>query len=201
MAPGHHRSVPSFRMESVWVESVGRSLDEALEMLAAAVGDCPDELWTASMWSVRAAEIVGDVRDVDGRPVTDPAERDALVQRWSAPWSVAWHALEVLDYDLAGGLDGWVPPPPFAGKPHWQMFASLPVPWSRSEIGAYVEHCRHRVRETLSVMTEEKAMALLPPAHRYGGQPYAWILTSLVGHTSAHATQIRQFITTSIGSP
>ena len=198
MATGHHRAVASFRMASIWVESVGRNLDEALEMLAAAVRDCPDELWTASMWSVQAAEIVGELRDVDGNLVTDPAERDALAQRWSAPWSVAWHALEVLDYDLAGGMDGWVPPPPFAGKPHWQMFAGLPVPWSQSEIGAYVEHCRHRVRETLSVMTEEKAMALLPPAHRYDGQPYAWVLTSLVGHTTAHATQIRQFITAPI---
>ncbi|MGH9106772.1 MAG: hypothetical protein ACRDZX_13245 [Acidimicrobiales bacterium] len=177
-------------MASVWVESVGRSVDEALKMLAAAVRDCSDELWTASMWSVQATEIAGEVRDIDGRPVTDPAERDALVQRWSAPWSVVWHALEVLDYDLGGGLDGWAPSPPFAGKPHWQTFTSLPVPWSPSEIVTYVDYCRQKVRDTLAVMTEEKAAALLPPAHRYHDRPYAWILTSLVGHTTAHATQI-----------
>ncbi|MHB8504668.1 MAG: hypothetical protein ACYDEN_02935 [Acidimicrobiales bacterium] len=50
-------------------------------------------------------------------------------------------------------------------------------------------------------MIEEKAAALLPLAHRYQGRPYAWIVTSLVGHTTAHATQIRQFITTAVGSP
>lgn len=187
-------------MESVWVESVGRSLDEALELLAAAVRDCPDELWRAPMWRVQASEIVGEARDADGRPVTDPAQRDALVQRWSAPWSVAWHALEVLDYDLGGELDAWAPPPPFAGKPHWQTFTSLPVPWSHSEIGGYIDYCRQRVRDTLVGMTEEKAATRLPPAHRYKGRPYAWIVTSLVGHTTAHATQIRQFITTAFGS-
>jgi hypothetical protein len=188
-------------MGSVWVKSVGRGLDAALELLAAAVRDCPDGLWREPMWGVQASEIVGEVRDSGGRPVTDPAQRDALVQRWSAPWSVAWHALEVLDYDLAGELDAWAPPPPFAGKPHWQTFTSLPVPWSQSEIGGYVDYCRQRVRDTLTSMTEEKAAALLPPAHRYQGQPYAGIVTSLVGHTTAHATQIRQFITTAVGSP
>lgn len=201
VAPAHHRSVASFRMASVWVESVGRSLDEALELLAAAVRDCPDELWTAPMWVVKASEIVGEVRDVDGRSVTDPSRRHSLVQRWSAPWSVAWHALEILDYDLAGELDAWTPPPPFAGKPHWQTFTVLPVPWSQSEIGAYVDYCRQRVSDALTGMTEEKAPALLPPAHRYGGRPYAWIASSLVGHTTVHATQIRQFITTSVSSP
>ncbi len=188
-------------MKSVWVESVGRSLDEALELLAAAVRDCPDGLWRESMWGVQASEIVGEVNGFGGRPVTDPAQRDTLVQRWSAPWSVAWHALEVLDYDLAGEVEAWAPPPPFAGKPHWQTFTSLPVAWSQSEIGGYVDYCRQRVRDTLADMTEEKAAALLPPAHRYRGRPYASIVTSLVGHTAAHATQIRQFITTAVGSP
>ena len=187
-------------MGSVWLESVGRSLDEALEFLAAAVRDCPDELWRTPMWRVQAWDIVGESRDVGGRLVTDPAQREALVQRWSAPWSVAWHALEVLDYDLAGELDAWAPPPPFAGKPHWQTFTSLPDPWAQSEIGGYIDYCRQRVRDTLAGMTEEKAATLLPPAHRYEGRPYAWIVTSLVGHTTAHATQIRQFITNASGS-
>jgi hypothetical protein len=186
-------------MESVWVQSVGRSLDEALELLAAAVRDCPDGLWQEPMWQVRASEIIGEVHDVGGRPVTDPDQRVALVQRWSAPWSVAWHALEVLDYDLAGERDAWAPPPPFAGKPHWQMFTSLTVPWSQAQISEYVDYCRRRVRDALAGMTEEKASALLPPAHRYQGRPYARIVTSLIGHTTAHATQIRQF--TTAGSP
>jgi hypothetical protein len=42
-------------------------------------------------------------------------------------------------------------------------------------------------------MTDEKASTPLPAAHRYGGRPYAWILTGLVIHTTEHASQIRQF--------
>lgn len=188
-------------MESVWGKSVRRSLDDAVELLAAAVRDCPDELWRTPMWPVRGSEIVGEVCDVDGRAVTDPVRREALVQRWSAPWSVAWHALEVLDYDLTGELDTWAPPPPFAGKPHWQTFTSLPVPWTRSQISGYLDYCRWRVHETLAAATEDKAATPLPPAHRYAGTPYARIVTSLIGHTTAHATQIRQFVTTAFGSP
>lgn len=184
-------------MQSVWGKSVGRSLDEGLVLLATAVRDCPDALWRTAMWRVQASEIVAEVRDVGGSPVTDPTQRDALVQWWSAPWSVAWHALEVLDYDLAGELHAWAPPPPFAGKPHWQTFTSLPVPWSHSEIDGYIDYCRQRVHDALVGMTEDQAATVLPPAHRYKGQPYAWLVTSLVGHTTAHATQIRQFITTS----
>ena len=182
---------------SIWVESVRRGLDEALDLLAAAVEDCPDELWRSSMWPVLASEIPGEVRDVGDRLVSDPAQRDALIQRWSAPWSVAWHALEVLDYDLAGELDVWDPPPPFAGKPHWRTFTSLPVPWSPSEIGGYIDFCRQRVRDVMGAMTESRAMTPLPSTHRYGGTPYAWIVTSLIAHTTAHGTQIRQFRTAS----
>ncbi|HWC24617.1 MAG TPA: DinB family protein [Flexivirga sp.] len=188
-------------MVSVWMESVGRCLDESLELLAAAVRDCPDELWRAPMWRVQTSEIAGEVYDVDGRTVTDPAQRERLAQRWSTPWSVAWHALEVADYDLAGELGAWAPPPPFAGKPHWQTFTSLPVPWSQSEIVGYVDYCRQRVRDTLAGMTEDEAATPLPPAHRYEGSPYALIVTRLIGHTTAHAIQIRQFVTPAFDSP
>lgn len=181
---------------TVWADSVRRSLNGALELLSAVVRDCPDELWCASMWRVRASEIVGEVFDGDGSPITDVARRDARIQRWSQPWSVAWHALEVLDYDLAGELDTWAPPPPFAGNPHWQTFTSLRVAWSQAEIAGYIDHCRRRVQDTFDDMTEDHASTLLPAAHRYAGQPYAWIVTSLIGHTTAHATQIRQLTTT-----
>ena len=59
----------------------------------------------------------------------------------------------------------------------------------------YLDYCRTRVRDTLAGMTDEKAVTLLPQAHRYGGQPHAWIITSAVGHIIEHAAQIRQFIT------
>ena len=96
-----------------------------------------------------------------GSPVTDPAERNALVQRWvqrrSTPWSVAWHALEVFDYDLNGEFGPWAPPPPFTGHPHWRDLPSLPAAWSRSEMLGYIDYCRQQARNTLADMTDEKA--------------------------------------------
>jgi hypothetical protein len=84
---------------------------------------------------VLPSEIAMQVRDVGGHPVTEPNQKESLIQRWSTPRSMARHALEVLDYDLAGELETWAPPPPFAGHPHWQTFTSLGVPWSQSDIG------------------------------------------------------------------
>ena len=186
-------------MASIWVESLGRSFEQALDLLAAAVRDCTDELWETTLWQVPAPDPDHQFLGSDWNPVTDPVQRRALVQRWvqrrATPWSVAWHALEVLDYELIGEFGPWAPPPPFTGHPHWRDLPSLPAAWSRSEVLAYIEYCRQRVRETLASITDDKAASPLPPAHRYRGQPHAWIIMSLVGHTTEHASQIRQFIT------
>lgn len=188
------RRVASRRMGSIWVESLGRNFDGALDLLADAVRDCTDELWETSMWDVPAPDANYELRGQDGTAVTEPMERRALVQRWSAPWCVAWHVLECFDYDLNGDLAPWTPPTPFASKPHWRFWSSVPA-WSRSEIVGYLDFCRQRARDTLAGMTEDKAATPLPPSHRYRGQPYAWVITSLVGHTTEHGSQIRQFIT------
>jgi len=186
-------------MAAIWVESLGRSLDQALDLLAAAVRDCTDELWVSSMWEVPRPVDDHPFMNADWTPITDPAQREALARRWverrSTPWSVAWHALEVFDYDLSGELGPWAPPPPFTGHPHWRDLASLPAPWSRPEMLGYVDYCRRSMREALASVTDEKASMPLPAAHRYGGQPHARVITALVGHTTEHAAEIRQFIT------
>jgi hypothetical protein len=186
-------------MSSIWVESLSRNFERALDLMAAAVRDCPDELWQQSMWHVPAPEADHQFLGPDWKPITDAAQRSALAERWvqrrSTPWSVAWHALEVFDYDLNGEFGPWTPPAPFAGHPHWRDLPSLPAAWSRSEILGYVDHCRQRAHDTLKDMTEEKAAMLLPPTDRYKGQPYAWVLTGLVVHTTEHASQMSQFIT------
>jgi hypothetical protein len=181
-------------MTSIWVRSLGRSFDAALDLLAAAIRDCPDELWSRGMWDVPADLFGPEPPGPDGKPVTNEAKRKAIVQRRSAPWSVAWHALECLDYDLTGEFGPWAPPAPFAGHPHW-MLTTLAAPWTPSELLAYVDYCRQRVVDVLAGMTDEKAATPLPTTHRYGGQPHAWIITSAVGHTVEHGAQIRQFIT------
>jgi hypothetical protein len=105
------------------------------------------------MWEVSTDLFGLALPGPDGKIVTDPAERRDLVQRRSTPWSVAWHALECLDYDLTGELAPWAPPSPFTGKPHWQL-TTLPRAWTRSEIVGYIEYCRQRARDVLADMTE-----------------------------------------------
>jgi hypothetical protein len=182
-------------MISIWVESLGRNFEGSLGLLEASIRDCTDALWETSMWVVPARDADTELTGPDGTLVTDPAARHALVQRHSAPWSIAWHALEVLDYDLAGEFVPWAPPPPFTGKAHWRELTTLPSAWSRSEMLRYVDYCRQRVRDTLSDMTDEKAATPLPPAHRYHGRPFAWELAGLPLHIVEHASQIRQFVT------
>jgi hypothetical protein len=183
-------------MSSIWVESLGRNFESSLGLLEAAIRDCTDELWETSMWVVPARDTDSELIGPEGTPVTDPAARHALVQRHSTPWSIAWHVLEVLDYDLAGEFVPWAPPPPYTGKAHWRELTTLHSAWSRSEMIVYVDYCRQRVRDTLSDMTDEKAATSLPPAHRYHGGAFAWELTGLPLHVVEHASQIRQFITT-----
>jgi hypothetical protein len=187
-------------MTSIWVESLGRTFDAAFQLLEAAIRDCTDELWESSMWEVPVSD-AHKVHGPDGDIVTDPASRHALAQRWSTPWGVAWHALEVLDYDLTGEFAPWSPPPPLTGKAHWRDLTKLRSAWSRADLLVCLDHCRQRARDTLNGMTDEKAVTPMPPAHRFRGQPFAWILTAVPGHTIEHASQIRQFITTAGTAP
>ena len=192
-------------MTSIWLESVGRGLEQGLDLLGAAVQSCTDELWEASMWQVPAPQPDHQFLGPDWNPVTAPEQRRTLAQRWvqrrSTPWSVAWHALEGFDYDLNGEFGPWTPPPPFTGHPHWRDLPGLPKAWSRSEILAYIDYCHQKTRMALADMTDELAATPLPPAHRYRGQPHAWIIVGLVGHTTEHASQIRQFITGAEDTP
>lgn len=188
-------------MTSIWVESLGRTFEAALGLLEAAIGDCTDGLWESSMWEVPVGDADKELHGPGGHVVNDPVARHALLQRHSTPWGVAWHALEVMDYDLTGEFAPWSPPPPFAGKAHWRDLTRLPTAWSRSDLLGYVHHCRQRVRDALKAMTDEQAATPLPPAHRYRGQPFAWILAGIPGHTIEHASQIRQFITAAGQAP
>lgn len=181
-------------MPTIWIDSVAAALDDALITLALAVGVCDGDTWESSMWEVPPRDPAQPLPGPSGGLVTDPAERLALVQRFSTPWSVSWHALEVLDYDLTGELTPWSgPPPPFAGHPHWRDFTSLSLPWQTAEILNYIEHCRQRVRDTFSDLNDELA-ATPCQNYRRPGTPYATILTGLIAHTTEHAAQILQFV-------
>lgn len=126
-------------------------------MLAGAVSDCPDSTWARPMWVV-------------------PPESGSGAEtrrRRAAPWSIAWHALECIDYDLTGEFASWSPPSPFAGHAHWRDVEHMAEPWSKTQILGYINYCDDRIAESFQNMTESLAARLLPAAHRYAGQPHA----------------------------
>lgn len=172
-------------MASIWVESLGRHFDYSFGVLEEAIRECSDELWVSSMWELTTE---------DWRPSEGAVAYEA---RRSTPWSVAWHALEVADYDLTGDLTPFSAPPPFTDKAHWRDLAALPRAWSQAELLAYIDELRRRVHDALSAMTDEKASTPLAATHRHSGQSFAWLVTSIPMHTVEHAAQIQQFITDS----
>jgi hypothetical protein len=157
------------------------------------------------MWDVPAPAPGSKFIRSDWTEITDEAENAALAQRWvgrySTPWSVAWHAVECADYDLNGDFAPWAPPAPFNEHPHWRDLATLSAAWSQGQILAYIDHCRNEVRKTLADMSDERAATPLPASHRYGGQPHAHIIAGMIGHTTEHGSQIRQFITAGASAP
>lgn len=191
--------VASRRMGSIWVESLGHAFELALDLLAAAVRDCTDALWESPMWPVPTPPPDQQFLGADSKPITDPERlvtlARRLVERRSTPWSVAWHALECLDYDLSGDFSPWAPPAPFTAYAHWRDLPSMEVAWSRPELLAYIEYSRRRQHGVLAQLTDEQAASPLPGTHRYAGQPYARLLAGIPAHTTEHAAQIRQFIT------
>ena len=151
------------------------NFEEALRLMAAALTDCPDDLWETDLWPEEAS--------------TGRTPQGGL--HGSAPWFLAYHALLTLDYDLSAEFEPWVPPQPFDEN----TYAFPNRMFTKAELLSYIDHCRGRVRRTLDVLTEEAAARPLPDAHRYRGMLYGVIVGSLPLHVVEHASQIRQFLT------
>jgi DinB superfamily len=153
------------------------NFEEALRLMEAALTDCPDGLWETDLWP-------------DEAPMA-PAPHGGL--HGSAPWFLAYHSLLTLDYDLTAEFDSWEPPPPFDEN----TYAFPNRMFTEAELLAYIDYCRRRVQATLDGLTEEAAARPLPDTHRYHGMLYGVLVGRLPLHVLEHASQIRQFLTSS----
>ena len=89
--------------------------------MEAALTDCPDELWQTDLWPDEAP--------------TAPTPHGGL--HGSAPWFLGYHALNTLDYDLAGEFEPWAPPQPFDDNTSASPTAGSPSPsFSGTSTGA-----------------------------------------------------------------
>jgi hypothetical protein len=162
---------------STLVQSLASNHEEALRLLEAALWDCPEHLWETDLWPDEAP--------------TSPTAHGGL--HGSAPWFLAYHALFCLDYDLSGEFEPWLPPPPFDENSNAfpnRMF-------TKAELLDYLEYCRGRVRRTLDSLTDDTATRPLPDAHRHHGAMFGVFVGSIPLHVVEHASQIRQFLTSS----
>jgi len=160
---------------NAFVLGLASNFEQALRLMEAALADCPDELWVSDLWPSEAPTAAAPHGGLHG----------------SAPWFLGYHALNTLDYDLAAELEPWQPPPPFDDH----TWSSPNRVSTKPELLGYVAHCRHRVRETLAVLTDDKAAVCLPVAHRHHPMTYGVLVGSLPLHVVEHAAQIRQFLT------
>ncbi len=151
-------------------EMLWRQFGAAIDMLAEALRDCPDELWERPLW-------------------------DDLPDQWVAAgfarfWYLGYHALFWLDLYLTGAEEGFAPPPPFdlvemaAGE-------ALPRTYTRDELLGYLEHCRRRCREVICGLTPEQASRRC--RFSWGELSFAELQLYNLRHVQEHGAQLRMF--------
>jgi hypothetical protein len=86
-----------------------------------------------------------------------------------------------------------VPPAPFDENTY-----GLPNRvFTKTELVGHVGWCRVRAQQRCEALTDEVALQPLPSTHRYAEPPYAEIVAGVPLHVVEHASQIRQFLTSS----
>jgi hypothetical protein len=117
------------RVSNAFVQSMAHNFEQALRLMAAALTDCPDDLWQTDLWPDEAPPA--------------PAPHGGL--HGSAPRFLGYHALNTLDYDRAGEFEPWAPPRPFDDN----TYGFPNRRFSKPELLGYVDWCRGRVRQTV----------------------------------------------------
>jgi hypothetical protein len=153
-------------------EMLWRQFGASIDMFSNALHDCPDELWEKSLWEDQPEQWM-------------PAGSSAF-------WYLAYHTLFWLDLYLSGTEEGFFPPEPFdlvemdpAGK-------LPPRVYSKEELLGYLEYCRHKCLETLSVLSIEQANQVC--RFPWGELPFAELQLYNLRHVQEHGAQLRMFL-------
>jgi hypothetical protein len=150
---------------------VWRQFSVAIDDLAAALRDCPDDLWEARLWA---------------------DEPDQWVAKgFGAFWYLGYHTLFWLDLYLTGAEEGFAPPPPF-DLVEMEEGESLPRVYTREELLGYAALCRERCRAAILALTEEGARRVC--GFPWGEVPFGELLLYNMRHVVEHAAQLRMFL-------
>lgn len=151
-------------MDTLWKTSIWQQFGAAIDMLENNVRACPDELWTASLWT------------------PDPAQ-----PVFSQVWYNVYHTLFWLDLYLSGPEEGFMPPAPFTLIEMEPDVVSDRV-YSKDELLAYLAHCRAKCRATMEGLTDERAHEIL----KFGRRELAFAELQLYNmrHVQEHGAQL-----------
>ena len=178
-------------MTNSWLPWTLRNLyEEATNMLETAVRDCPEGLWTSSVWEVKLSDrhVWPIVRGMGG-DLPDP-ER---LQLHSAFCNVAYHVIFFLDHYLGGGVGSPKPPEPFRGDEQDAHVLPHRV-YTRDELLRYIAHCRAKAEDLLATLNDER---LAEPARI--GWPFGDLLIRNLIQVNEHAAQLSLFLNQTAG--
>jgi hypothetical protein len=148
-----------------------RQFAAAIDMLGESLRNCPDELWEARLWEDQPDQWVA--------------------AGFSTFWYLGYHTLFWLDLYLTGAEEGFAPPPPF-DLVEMVSNETLPRPYTRAELLAYLETCRGRCQETILGLSLEQAHRVCSFA--WGELPFAELLLYTLRHVQEHAAHLSMFL-------
>ncbi len=158
-------------MDDYWKDALWKQFGATLEMFGNAVNGCPDNLWTASLW-------------------TD----SHLPAGFTEFWYIAYHTLFWLDLYLSGSVEGFSPPSPYT-LDELDPQAVLPDRvYSRQELRTYLDHCREKCRRIIVELTDERAAEPCYFVWTKKGITFAELILDNLRHVQEHGAQLNMFL-------
>jgi hypothetical protein len=148
-----------------------RQFGAAIDMLAEALRDCPDELWEKQLWADQPDQWVA--------------------AGFSTFWYLGYHTLFWLDLYLTGAEEGFAPPAPF-DLIEMEAGEALPRTYTRAELLGYLDVCRQRCHEVIGALTPEQASRRCRFA--WGELSFGELQLYSLRHVQEHGAQLRMFL-------
>ena len=163
-------------MNIPWRSIIWQQFGAAIDDLDNALQACPDDLWQACLW------------------------HEPELEKFFLPefWYVVYHSLFWLDLYLTGSEEGFLPPEPFLLVEQNDEGPLPERPYTKTELHAYLEICRHRCRTTIEALTDEAAQRVC--RFPWGEVTFAELLLYSMRHVAGHAAQLNLLLGQKVGA-